>query len=62
MKIDFKFSIGDTVRYITTGTVGTIQGLNKFKNDPTQAMIEYEDNTGSVQSFWRNENDFELVE
>ena len=62
MQVDFKFSIGDQVVYTSTGTIGTIQGMSIYKNDPNMALIEYVDAVGVVQSFWRNENDFQLVE
>jgi hypothetical protein len=62
MQVDFKFSIGNKVVYGTTNIIGVIQGLYQYKTEPTQALLEYVDSTGSLQTMWRSEQDFHLVE
>ena len=62
--INFKQELGDVVEYPlgNEAATGIVTGFYKYKDEPSQALVEYISKDGTVCTLWRNEEDFYVVE
>lgn len=61
--IRFKLDVGTSVEYSVgvESITGTVTGLYQYKNEPTQALVEYISKDGTVCTLWRNEEDLDVI-